>query len=144
MTKKILLVEENQAISFLIETLLEKNYTTNKVSDSFFAMKELHSNKSFDLILISIDSSESDNFQLLKHIQSSSLLNNIPIMVISNATITGLEIACNQLNIAAYVRKPFDPLVLLQKADEITRSNTNKQRQETRKKITLFNFSFSF
>ncbi|CAN5660232.1 N/A [soil metagenome] len=142
MTKKILLVEENQAISFLIETILEKKYTTRKVADSFFAMKELLSNRLFDLILISIDSSESDNFHLLKHIHSSSLLNNIPVIVLSNSTSTGFEIACRQLKIADYIRKPFDPLVLLKKATDITNKNTTEQQEQTRKKITLFNFSF--
>ena len=142
MHMKILLVDENKAISFLIKTLLEKEYETCHVQDSYFAIKELRADTTFELIIISLDSKYDENFQLLKHVKSSSLLKNMPVLVLAKQNDANLENECAELGIAAYIEKPFDPLIFLQKIREIL---LTKQKNELNKKrIKIFNLSFYF
>src|SRR5829696_5873105 len=107
MKMKVLLVDQNKAISFLIETLLEKQYEVYPVQDSYFAISELASNKSFDLISLSIDSKHDENFQLLQHLKTSSLLRKIPVLVLASGSEATLETECEELGVGAYVEKPF-------------------------------------
>src|SRR5687768_1142993 len=138
--KRILLVEENTALSFLIETLLEKNYHTIQVSDSFHAVKELVAGGQFDLLVICIDELTSDRFELLHHVSTSSLLRTIPVLVLSNSEDAELQEKCRAANVALFLHKPFDPQFFVEKIDEITLLKTTNQ--VTRKKINLFNLNF--
>ena len=140
--KRILLVEENTALSFLIETLLEKNYHTIQVSDSFHAVKELVAGAQFDLLIICIDDIESDRFELLHHVSTSSLLSTIPVLVLSNSEDRELQEKCRPGNAALFLHKPFDPQLFVEKIDEITFLTTANHL--TRKKINLFNLNFYF
>ena len=142
MKKRILLVEENTALSFLIETLLEKNYQTIQVSDSFHAVKELVAGSHFDLLIICIDEVASDRFELLHHVSTSSLLSTIPVLVLSNSEDPELQEKCNAGKVALFLHKPFDPQFFVEKIDEITLLNT--PNQVTRKKINLVNLNFYF
>ncbi|MEO6719362.1 MAG: response regulator [Ferruginibacter sp.] len=139
---KILLVDKNKAISFLIKTLLEKEYETFQVQDSYFAIKELRSNKTFDLIIISLDSKYDDNFQLLQHIKSSSLLKHLPVLVLANANDTNLENECVESGIEAYVEKPFDPLMFLQKIKGLL--SIKQTIEPIKKHLKIFNLNFYF
>ena len=140
--KRILLVEENTALSFLIETLLEKNYHTIQVSDSFHAVKELVAGAHFDLLIICIDEVASDKFELLHHVSTSSLLRTIPVLVLSNSEDRELQEKCSAGNVALFLHKPFDPQFFVEKINEITLLKTT--HQVTRKKINLFNLNFYF
>lgn len=134
------MIEENKALSFLIETVLEKHYQTVAVTDSNFAIQQLVSGESFDLMIVSIDAESSGNFQLLHHVSTSSVLNKMPVVVLSNAENTILQQKCERIGIAAFMRKPFDPQLFVQRMDELT--FIKPASQVTRKKINVFNLNF--
>ena len=136
--QRLLLVEKNTALSFLIETLLEKNYHTVHAGDSFHAVSAL-AGQNFDLLIICIDDEASDNFELLHHVSTSSLLRTIPVLVLSNSADSKLEEKCLDNNVALFLHKPFDPEFFVQKIDEITRAKASNQI--TKKKINLFNLN---
>lgn len=141
MKRKILLVDQNKAISFLIETLLEKQFEICPVKDSYFAVRELGSNN-FDLIIISVDSKFDENFQLLHHLKSSTMLKNKAVLILANSNDAALENECAELGVAAYVEKPFDPLVFLQKVNDplLLKQETRPQK----KHVKIFNLNFYF
>jgi len=142
MKKKILLVDKNQAISFLIASLLEKNYETVQVSNSYYAMQELFSNKAFDLIIVSIVLDNADSYQLIQHVKSSNLLKDIPVMVLAHSSVVNLEQDYKQLGVAEFIRKPFIPQTLVQKTEELT--FIQQPRVITRKRTSIFNLNFWF
>ena len=142
MKMNVLLVDQNEAISFLIKTLLEKDFDTCHVNDGYFAVKAFASNKLFDLVIISIDSLDDDNFQLLQHIKSSSLLSDIPLLVLAGAHNKELEKACRKTGIADYIEKPFDPIIFLEKIRQL---EPMKQMTNPNKKfVKIFNLNFYF
>ncbi len=142
MKKKILLVDKNQAISFLIATLLEKNYETVQVTNSYYAMQELFSNKAFDLIIVSIVLDNADSYQLIQHIKSSNLLKDISVMVLAHSSVVNLEPDYKQLGVAEFIKKPFIPQILVQKTDELT--FIQQPKIISRKKASFFNLNFWF
>ena len=142
MKRKVLLVDQNEAISFLIKTLLEKDFETFPVRDSYYAIKELTSNKPFDLIIVSIESLHDENFQLLQHIKSSSLLKNINVLVLAEQNNADLERECEQLRIAAYIEKPFDPLLFTKTIRCIM--PVEEVAEPIKKHIKIFNLNFYF
>ena len=129
--KKILLVENNRAITFLIGTLLEKHYDILQVPDSRYAMQELFVNHSPDLIIISVDSMQSDNSQLIHHVWSSSLLKYVPLIILGDNESEQFEVPGN----ARFILKPFDPIQFIDIADELT---SIKSGEIINKKINLF------
>ena len=142
MKRKVLLVDQNKAISFLIETLLEKQYEVCPVQDSYFAINELASNKSFDLIIVSVDSKQDDNFQLLQHLKTSSLLRKIPVLVLANGSDANLGNECAELCVEAYVEKPFDPLIFLYKINTLLLGRNENKPVKRHLKILSLNFYF--
>jgi response regulator RpfG family c-di-GMP phosphodiesterase len=139
MKKNILLVEESKSISFLIGTLLHKDYDTIRVSESNYAMLELLSGKRFDLAILSIDSIESETFELLRHMSSSSLYKTIPVLVLSNSFDNQLQEACWNAGITGFLQKPFDPVVFVQKTGEL--SLVQQSNKKTRKRLNFFNLN---
>ena len=140
MKKKILLVEESKAISFLVQTLLEKKYDTCLAQDSYYAIKEMVSQKHFDCIIISMDSKDSDSFHLLQHVTSSSVYKHIPVMVLANRHEAGLEAECTRLGIAGYVEKPFDPQVFSKKIDDLLLAGPIAK--PIKRPVKIFNLNF--
>jgi DNA-binding response OmpR family regulator len=142
MKKKVLLVDQNEAISFLITTLLEKDFDTCRVKDSYYAIKELTSGKPFDIIIVSIESKHDENFQLLQHIKSSSLLKNIKLLVLAGPDNVELERECDLLKIGAYIEKPFDPLLFTQTIRCLMPAQ--QVIKEEKKHVKIFNLNFYF
>jgi CheY-like chemotaxis protein len=138
MKKNILTVDENKAMNFLLETVLLKRYTLTAAQNSFSAMKVLSLRRDFELIIISINELESENFELLQHISSSTMLKHIPVVVLSNSDDEKLKQLCKQQNVVGFLKKPFDPISLVEKIDAALLSD--EEPGFAKKKIFNLNF----
>lgn len=142
MKKNVLLVE-NKAISFVLKTTLEKKYTVTSVENSFLAMQTLLSDKHFDLLILSMDDKESENYEFLQHVSTSSMLNNIPVVLLSNSTDDSFKLSCEEMGVVKFMEKPFDPVVLQEVVHNLTSAGENGQIIQ--KKRTIFNLNiFNF
>jgi CheY-like chemotaxis protein len=138
MKKNILTVDENKAMNYLLETVLLKRYTLTAAQNSFSAMKVLSLKRDFELIIISINEPESENFELLQHISSSTMLKHIPVVVLSNSNDENLKQLCKQQNVVDFLKKPFDPISLVEKIDAALISA--EEPSFAKKKIFNLNF----
>jgi response regulator RpfG family c-di-GMP phosphodiesterase len=102
----------------------------------------LHRTSHFDLIIISIDSKQDDNFQLLQHLKTSSLLRKIPVLVLANGDDANLENECAELCVEAYVEKPFDPLIFLYKINSLL--SGGQESKPNKRHVKIFSLSFYF
>ena len=80
MKKTILTIEGCSAISYLINTVLSKDYAVTSVKNSVAAIQHLQLDLQKDLIILDIPDKNSDNYALLEHISTSSVLGKIPTM----------------------------------------------------------------
>lgn len=139
MKKNILCIERNRSIRFLIETLLKDKYAVLTVGDNLLAMERINSGVDVDAIILSIEDAEDENAELLYHLGSSSLLRNIPIIVLSNSKYDELKPICLESNVHAFFAKPFNPIELVEKIDQAML--VDKQSQILHKKRKVFNLN---
>lgn len=138
MKKAILTIDNCNAINYVFNTMFEKDYQVTSVRNYSEALDHLQSNLSNDLMIIDIPDTESDNFEFLEHISTSSLFRNIPKVVISNSADQQLKNKSVQLGASLFLTKPFDPVYLSGKVQDLI---YEKGKKVTVKKRRVFNLN---
>ena len=134
MKKKILIIDDEKDICFLIsEILKDENYLTTNSNNSKNAIKKFHDINP-DLIILDVwlDGSELDGLNLLKHFKSIN--SNIPIIMISGHSTIDMAVKAIKEGAYDFIEKPFDTnklLIITKRA--IESSNLIKENIELRK-----------
>lgn len=137
MKKNILTVENCNALSYVITSVLGKEYAVTNVENPVDAAECLYGERKNDLIILDIDQ-DSENLELLEHITSSSVLGNIPTVVISNSDDPSLKNKTVELGASLFLTKPFDPVFLSDKVKDLIYA---KGGSPQRKRKTVFNLN---
>lgn len=139
---KILLVEDDEALSFIVKDNLEQhNYHVDVAEDGELAL-ELFNNANFDLILLDVMLPKKDGFQVAESIRKSN--EQIPIIFLTARSMTEDRIIGLTLGGDDYIPKPFSMEELLLKikiflkrsASQPVANNTNS------KSISIGDFEF--
>ena len=138
MKKAILTIEDCNALSYLINSVLSKDYSVTSVESCVDAMEQLHIDHKKDLIILDIPDSASDNLELLEHMSTSSVLGKIPTVVISNSDDEQLKKRTVQLGASLFLTKPFDPVYLSDKVRDLVYQNND---QPIKRRKTVFNLN---
>lgn len=118
MTKRILSINENSSMSFILQTVLSSRYNLVSVSNVFHGMQQLKKGF-FDLIIVDMDYQKTENLEFIKHISSSSLY-KIPVYALLSELDEVVIHALSVDNISQYFLKPFSPIDLLTAIDNRT------------------------
>jgi two-component system, chemotaxis family, chemotaxis protein CheY len=137
--KKVIIIEDCNAISYLISTVLKKDYTITSVSDCRAAMKHLHSDADNEVMILDIADTNSENFELLQHMSTSCVLNGIRCVVISNSDDQQLKNKTEALGASLFLTKPFDPVFL----SEHVRNLINVEKEPNISKKRKFSFNMN-
>ena len=113
MKKKVLCIEQNHSLGFVIKTVLSESFFVKVVPNAFDAMDELIKEET-NCIILALEKENKQSLNFLQHLRSSSLLKNIPAIVISDYEDNQLREICDLNNISKIYKKPFDPLRLLE------------------------------
>jgi CheY-like chemotaxis protein len=117
--KKVLLVDDKEEVRLLVQTTLEgSDYEFYGATNGKEAVEKAVSIKP-DLILLDIMMPEMDGLEACRHIKSSPETKSIPIIML---TAKGQEADIKkgkECGADDYFVKPFSPLELLKKIDEI-------------------------
>jgi CheY-like chemotaxis protein len=116
MTKRILSINENSSMSFILQTVLSSRYSLVAVSNVFHGMQKLKKGL-YDLIIVDLDYQKSENLEFIKHIASSSLY-KIPVYALLSELDEVVIHALSVDNISQYFLKPFSPIDLLTAIDK--------------------------
>ncbi len=135
--KAILTIEDCSALSFLMNTVLEKDFIVTSVPDYGQAISHLQQDLDKDVIILDIENADSDNYAFLEHISSSSVLNKIRTVVISNSDDETLKNKTVQLGVSLFLTKPFDPVYLSDSVKNMTMS----EGKEVKKNRFSFNMN---
>lgn len=138
MKKAILTIEGCDAMSYVISSVLSKEYAVTNATDCTEAFKYLQKENDKDLIILDIANSSSENLALLEHMRSSAILNNIPTVVISNSDDPTLKDKAVELGASLFLTKPFDPVYL---SDRVKDLIYEKGEKPTGKKRLRFNLN---
>ena len=119
MKKKILIIDDSKPILTLLHVILNKKYEVMAASNAFDAMSWLNGGNSPDMIISDLQMPEIDGWEFIENLRTSFIYDNIPIIVLSGLPSKDMEVQCRMHGINDYVQKPFDPVILLEKINEI-------------------------
>lgn len=122
----ILTVDGCNSINYLMNSVLGKKYAVTSVNTCTDAIGHLQTDLNKDLIILDIEDSESDNYQLLEHIHSSAILKDIRTIVISNSDDEILKNKTAELGASYFFTKPFDPANLSNKVENLIDASGKK------------------
>jgi CheY-like chemotaxis protein len=119
MKRSILIVESSRALQYLITTILSEKNVVKSVQNSRHAMQLFASGYEANLLILDIPNMESENFEFMEHVATSSIFENIPIIVLSANHSEELKNTCLQLGATCFLAKPFDPVYLFEKVNQL-------------------------
>ena len=123
MKKSILTIDGSKAISYLMNTVLGKEFSVTSVSTCKDAINHLQSDLSKEVVILDIADEESENMDLLEHFNTSAVFKNIKTIVISNSNDESLKEKTVQLGASLFLTKPFDPVLLSKMVKDIMSPN---------------------
>ena len=123
MTDFVLIIDTDAAISAMLSKIVQSNGMGADVVSSGEDALKLLENSFYDLILLDINLSGIDGFEVIRIIRNKGM--KTPIMIISDRnedfdTLYGLDIGADD-----YVTKPFNPVILGAKIKALIRRSRN-------------------
>lgn len=117
--KKILLVDDKNAISKIIVQFLSRSFLVDTKSDGLDALAYLQAGNLPDLILTDLQMPRMDGTELIQKIRGSGYFKDIPIIVLSSRDSSIDRINCLKLGADDYITKPFNPEELMVRIERI-------------------------
>jgi DNA-binding NtrC family response regulator len=118
MKRKILSINGNRSMNFLLQTVLSANYEFIPASDVFSGMEELKKDGDIELVLIDVDYSTQENWDFIQHI-SSSVIYQKPVIVLASERNRRFDKKVAEEKVYESVMKPFSPLDLVRSIDKL-------------------------
>lgn len=112
MRKRILSVNENKAMNYLLQTCLEKEFQFIPVTDVFQALYRLRTERKVSSIVIDVDFQPQQNWELIEHIKSSKMY-GMPVVVLATENSEILRQKCYEYEVDEIFFKPFNPVDLI-------------------------------
>lgn len=110
MSKKILSVNGNKAMNYLLQTVFEREFNFVPASDVFQAMYQLRTKK-VETLIVDVDFQPQQSWELIHHIKSSRLY-KIPVLVLTTVNNEMLKQKCYEYEVDEIFFKPFNPVDL--------------------------------
>lgn len=116
---KLLHIEDNDQISFLLHLYLKDKYEIESVQTGEKALKKVQEN-SYDLIIVDIQLGEGMNgFETSRKIRELSRYKFTPIIALTTNDYNSIREDCMYSMVNAYIKKPFTKPYLLSAIDEL-------------------------
>ena len=113
MSKRVLVVEDDPAVSYMIAQILRvEGYESTTVAEGRGALSLLRSNP-FDIVILDVMLPGMDGISILKSIREEPSLNGVPVLMLSAKTDDATTWAGWTAGCDYYMTKPFDPDELL-------------------------------
>jgi DNA-binding response OmpR family regulator len=139
---KILLVEDDDALRFIVKDNLEQYKYIVEVAENGEIALELFNKNSFDLILLDVMLPKIDGFQVAQTIRKTN--DQIPIIFLTARSMTEDRITGLTLGGDDYIPKPFSMEELLLKIKIFLKRSGSQSMEnpESSKSISIGNFDF--
>ena len=123
MARKMLSINSNRSMNYLLKTTIRSSYDVVTAEDAFEAMSALKNPGDIECILIDLDFQTSQNLSFILHLKDSFLY-QCPVIALSS----NKEIYKNNKPsiVESIFYKPFDPLDLKRAIDEIMMGSLQK------------------
>lgn len=119
MADLVLIVDDDEAVQTMLYKVIHSNGLQAEIASSGEQALSMTARKNYDLILLDVNMSGMDGFEVVKHMRSRGT--KTPIVIVSGRqedydTLYGLDIGADD-----YITKPFNPIVLGAKVKALIR-----------------------
>jgi DNA-binding response OmpR family regulator len=118
---KIISVNGNKAMNFLLKTIFENSYEFTPVSDVFQAMQCLKPGGKVSALIVDVDFQPQQTWDFVQHIKSSKLY-NVPVVILATENSDLLKIKSYELEVDEIFYKPFNPIDLIEAVKSLSPS----------------------
>lgn len=144
MSKKVLVVDDNQdAINILSAILKKAGYLVGVAKDGQEALQKLNSDVPA-LILLDVMMPKMDGYEVCKAIKTNPAISQIPILMISAKTDGVSQKRGLELGAADYLMKPIQPNEILRKVRQYLGDDSNSTPPSSSPKSPMTPLTFSF
>lgn len=105
--KKILVIDDDATIRFLLHKILDTNYEVVSKSDGYEALDWLNAGNLPDLIILDMEMPNINGRVLIRRIKFSAQFRHVPIIVISATENKLIEAGFFKLGAIDFIVKPF-------------------------------------
>jgi CheY-like chemotaxis protein len=112
MRKRILSINGNKAMNYLLQTVFEQEYAFIAAADVFEGMHLLRKQKDITALVVDLDYHSQQGWELIEHIKSSNLY-RMPVLVLTTENNDTLKQKCYELEVDEIFFKPFNPVDLI-------------------------------
>ncbi|GAB3272038.1 response regulator [Larkinella harenae] len=122
----VLVVEDDTYIRKVLRHTLKSDFEITTLNNGIEAMDWLEAGNPVDIIITDLQMPYLSGQDLIRTIRASSLLKQVPIIVLSTFTDSATKIACLEQGADDYMIKPFNPLEVRAKINAILRRSGDK------------------
>ena len=119
MTDRVLVVDDDSDVRWMIKKYLEKNNITVDTAEGGEQMRQFFSKEQYDVIILDITMPGEDGLSLAKYLRGENFIGGIIMCTAASDvvdTVVGLEVGADD-----YVTKPFEPRELLARVKSLMR-----------------------
>ena len=116
MKKKILVIDDDATIRFLLQNLLH-DYDVVAIGDGYEALDWLNAGNIPDLIMLDMEMPNINGRVLIRRIKFTQQFRKIPIIIISGTESNSIKTTFLKLGAFDYVVKPFTEALLFNKVN---------------------------
>jgi len=113
MKKKILAIDDEKSIRFIIENTFNKDFDVTTMSNGMDALFYLQSGNIPDVIICDLEMPVLNGIEFVKRLRESGFFEEIPLIMLSGKEESADKIRCFEMGADDYVLKPFNPRELL-------------------------------
>lgn len=113
MKKKILAIDDEKSIRFIIENTFNRDFDVTSISNGMDALFYLQSGNLPDLIICDVEMPVLNGFEFILRIRESGFFDEIPLIMLSGKEESADKIKCFEMGADDYVLKPFNPKELI-------------------------------
>ena len=113
MKKKILAIDDEKSIRFIIENTFNKDFEVVTMSNGMDALFYMQSGNIPDVIICDLEMPVLNGIEFVKRLRESGFFEEIPLIMLSGKEESAEKIRCFEMGADDYVLKPFNPRELL-------------------------------
>ncbi len=116
--EKILIVDDSEMNRAILSDMLGGDYEIIESEDGVQAVAELERNDTdLSLVLLDIVMPNLDGFGVLKFMNDSNRINDIPVIMISSETESGTVARAYEMGVTDFISRPFDAAVVFKRVE---------------------------
>lgn len=132
--QQILIVDDEEINRVILREIFQDEYEVLEATDGKDAIYKIQSRHNMALILLDVIMPVMDGFMVLEYMQEHSLIDRIPVILITSESVGESEGKAYSYGVADVMHKPFYPYIVKRRSKNIINLYQHKQYMEERLK----------